>query len=192
MTIEADDTDEWRKQALLSAETAVSLDAMDAANHIAMAWACFLIVQKDRSLSHCAKAVALNANDADVLADAAFIYGCYGDNDQALRCLEAARERNPSHMSLYSWAGGCMFYMVGQYRKAVAAFEAYGEPNESIHLWRAASLVKLGHIDQAQADMRAALAQKPKLTAALARDIFRYLPECDDFVGALCQSGLPD
>jgi TolB-like protein/class 3 adenylate cyclase/Tfp pilus assembly protein PilF len=192
MTIEADDTDEWRRQALISAETAVALDPADAANHMAMAWACFLMVNRDRSLSHCAKAVALNPNDTDVLVDAAFIYGCYGNNDQALRHLRAARERNPAQMSVYSWAGGCMFYMIGQYREAVAAFEAYGEPNESIHLWRAASLVKLGRIDEAQANLRGALTLKPKLTTALAKDIFRYLPECDDFVEALRHSGLPD
>jgi adenylate cyclase len=190
MTIEADDTDEWRRQALHSAETAVSLDPMDAMSHLALAWASFLVVQRDRSLAHCAKAAALNPNDPDVLGDAAFIHASYGDHDRALQHLEAARERNPSQ-SLYSWAGGCMFYLVGRYGEAVAVFETYGDPNESIRLWRAASLVKLGRAGDAQADMQAALALKPKLTASVAKDIFRYMPDCDDFVDTLRRSGLP-
>jgi TolB-like protein len=192
MMIEADDLNEWRRQALLSAEQAVSLDVMDAANHFALAWARFLLVQRDQTLTHCAKAISLNPNDADILADAAFFHACYRQHEQALECLEAARERNPTHLLYYGWASGCMFYLLGQYGDAMASFEAYGHPNENVHLWRAAGQIKLGRGQEAQVDMQAVLTLKPKFNVGMARDIFRYLPDPDDFVDALRQAGLPD
>jgi hypothetical protein len=85
-----------------------------------------------------------------------------------------------------------MFYLVGQYEEAVAAFEAFGQPNESIHLWRAASLIKLGRNQEAQIDMQAVRTLRPRLTVATALDIFRYLQDGDDFVGALREAGLPE
>jgi hypothetical protein len=51
-------------------------------------------------------------------------------------------------------------------------------------------LIKLGRGKEVQIDMQAVLTLKPKFTAGMALDIFRYLPDCDDFVGALRQAGL--
>ena len=191
VTLEADDLSEWRRQALISAERAVASDAMDGINHLALAWGSFLMVHRDRTLAHCSKAISLNPNDADILVDAAFFYACYGQADRAVQHLEAARERNSS-LAYYDWASGCVFYLLGRYSDAMAAFEEFVEPNESIHLWRAACLIKLGRHAEAQAEMQVVRRLKPGLTVGLALEVFRHLPVCDDFVGTLRRAGLPE
>jgi TolB-like protein/Flp pilus assembly protein TadD len=191
-TMEADDLDEWRKQAMLSAEQAVALDPADALSHWALAWASFNNGQKDRSRIHIGKAISMNPNDTEVLADAAFIHACYGDHTSALQHLDAARERNPSNPSSNSWVEGSVFYLVGRYSEAVAAFEAYGRPNESIRMWRAVSLIELGRIPEARAEMEALRTARPNLTVSLAQKVYIYMADRDDFFGAMRQAGLPD
>ena len=192
MIIEVEDLSEWRRQALLSAEQAVALDAMDAWSHWALAEASLLNGQKDRSRVHTARAISLNPNDADVLAISAYWHACLGEHDLASQYFEMAVERNPSNPSWYNWARGGMHYMSGRYAEALAAYESYGQPNASVHRWRAATLVKLGRLDEARTAMQALLELRPDLTVAKARRIFDYVPNYDDLVEALRQAGLPE
>jgi TolB-like protein/Flp pilus assembly protein TadD len=192
MTMEADDLIEWRKEAVISAEKAVALDAMDAVSHWALAEATFVNKQIARSRAELVRAIALNPNDADVLAISALIHACCGEHELASEHLGMAVERSPSNASWYGWPMGCVLYLAGRHGEALAAFDAYGRPNASIHRWRAAALVKLGRIDEARTEMQALLALRPKLTATEARKIFDYLPNSDDFVAALRQAGLPE
>jgi TolB-like protein len=192
MTLEAEDLDEWRRQSLQSAEQAVALDAADAWSHWAMAEATFLNRQFDRTRNHMSRALSLNPNDADVLSVFGFVRAAMGDTAQALRDIDMALERNPSVPAWYNWAKGGILFLMGRYADALRSFEAYGQPNASIHRWRAAALVKLGRIEEAKADMKALLAARPKLNVAIARAMFDYIPNSDDFVETLRQAGLPD
>jgi TolB-like protein/Flp pilus assembly protein TadD len=192
MAIEAEDLNEWRRQSLLSAEQAVALDAGDAWSHWAMAEATFLNKQFVRCRTHMARALLLNPNEADLLSVFGFLQACLGDSDEAFRFLEMAIERNPSVPAWYHWAAGGTLYMAGRYAEALKSFEAYGEPSASMHRWRAAALVKLGRVEEARADMKVLLALRPKFNVALAREVFNYLPNFDDFVDTLRQAGLPE
>jgi adenylate cyclase len=192
MTMETEDLDEWRRQSLQSAEQAVALDAADAWSHWAMAEATFLNGQFDRTRTHISRALSLNPNDADVLSVFAFVRAAIGDTAQALRDIEMALERNPSVPAWYNWAKGGVLYLMGQYAEALRAFDAYGRPNPSILRWRAATLVKLGRIDEAKADMKAVLAARPWLNVAIARAMFDYIPNSDEIVETLRQAGLPE
>src|SRR5262249_5791733 len=70
--MEAEDLDEWKRQALVYAERAVLLDPMDGFCHWALAEAAFLSREDDRALDHIERALAINPNDADVLT----VSGC--------------------------------------------------------------------------------------------------------------------
>jgi TolB-like protein/Flp pilus assembly protein TadD len=192
MTMEADDLREWRHQALLSAEKSLALDGGDAWSHWAMAEATFLNRQFDRCRTHMTRALTLNPNDADVLSIFGFVRAALGDFDEALRYLDMAIARNPSVPAWYNWAKGAVLYLAGRYEEAFKSFEAFGQPNASIHRWRSATLVKLGRIEEARAEMNALLADRPKLSIAHAREVFNYLPNSDDFVETLRKAGLPE
>ena len=157
-----------------------------------MAEATFLNRQFDRTRNHMSRALSLNPNDADVLSVFSFVRAAMGDTAQALQDIDMALERNPSVPAWYNWAKGGILFMMGRYADALRSFEAYGQPNASIHRWRAAALVKLGQIEEAKADMKALLAARPKLNVAIARAMFDYIPNSNDFVEALRQAGLPE
>src|SRR5262249_32187600 len=63
-----DDVEEWRQRSRECAETAVGLDPMDGFCHWALGEAALLAKEYDRALDHMARALAINPNDADVLA----------------------------------------------------------------------------------------------------------------------------
>jgi adenylate cyclase len=129
LIIEADDLAEWRRQALLCAEEALELNPMDSVSDWAMGEATFMLMQYGRSLSHFARAIALNPNDADMLAISAFVHSACGDPDKGLRHLEMPLERNPSSPAWYHWTRGGSLYIAGRYEDAAAALELFGQPN---------------------------------------------------------------
>ena len=139
-----------------------------------------------------ARAIALNPNDADVFAISSVIEATCGDRDLALRHLAMATERNPANPPWYNWVRGITLFLVGRPEEAIAAFELYGRPNPAMLKWRAITLVKLGRLDEARADVRQILVIKPTLNAARARSILDYLPDVEAYVDALRQAGLPD
>jgi adenylate cyclase len=192
LILEAADLAEWRRQALLGAEEAMALNPMDSVSHWAMGEATFMVKQYDRSLSHFARAISLNPNDADMLAISAFVHSACGDPDMGLRHLEMALERNPSSPAWYNWTRAGSLYMAGRYEDAAAALELFGRPNAGVLRWRTAILVKLGRIEQARAAMQALLALKPDLTVRKALAFFDYLPCHKDYVNCLRQAGLPE
>jgi hypothetical protein len=59
-------------------------------------------------------------------------------------------------------------------------------------MWRAVSLIELGRIHEAKADMQALRAARPNLTVSLAQRVYIYMADRDDFFGAMRQAGLPD
>jgi tetratricopeptide (TPR) repeat protein len=174
------------------AEQAVALDAMDGISHWALAEAAFYSKQYDRSLSHMARAITLNPNDADVLAISGYLQAACGHSQLALLHMEMARERNPTSPPWYNWVNGGAFYLMGRYEDALAAFNLFGRPNPSVLRWRAATYVQLGRIDEARNDMRALLALKPDLNAREVRKFVDYMPNLENYMDALRKAGLPE
>jgi len=192
LILEAEDLAEWRRQALLSAEDAFALNPMDSVSHWAMGEATFMLKQYDRSLSHFARAISLNPNDADMLAISAFVHSACGDPDTGLRHLEMALERNPFSPAWYNWTRGGSLYMAGRYQEAAAALELFGQPNAGVLRWRTAILIKLGRMEEASATMQTLLTLKPDFTVRKALAFFDYLPNCKDYVDCLYRAGLPE
>jgi tetratricopeptide (TPR) repeat protein len=190
--LELGDIKEWREQALHYGEQAVALDPMDGVSHWALGEATFYLKQSDRCRSHMARSLALNPNDADVLAVSSFLQTACGDSSLGLLHMQMARERNPSHPPWYHWIAGGALYMMGRYDEALASLDLFGRPNASVLRWRAITLVQLGRIDEARADVQSLLALRPGLSLAKMERVFDYLPDAKSYVDCLRKAGLPE
>jgi tetratricopeptide (TPR) repeat protein len=189
--IEPEDLPEGRTQGMACAETAVALDPTDGVCHWALGEAAFETKQYGLARDHMVRALALNPNDADVLAVSGYIHGATGDGEAGLRQMEMALERNPLSPSWYHWLRGIILFMLGRFDEALLAFGLYGSPNASIHRWRAVTLSQLGRIEEARAAVQALLAMRPDMSATEATKDLDYLPNLGQHIEALRQAGLP-
>jgi TolB-like protein len=167
--MEEDDPEEWVKQALASAEQAVALDDLDNVSHWVLGVAALRAQQPDRARRHIRKALAINPNDADVLAEASYIEVALGDPEAGLRNIAMALERNPMNPPWYHWVMGAAMELLGRYENALAEYDQYGAPNPAILKLRAMALAGLGRMDEARAQVQALLAVRPGLTVATLR-----------------------
>ncbi len=191
--MEGGSLEEWRREAMACAETAVALDPMDGVSHWAFGEAAFQAKQYDRARDHMARALAINPNDADVLIVFGYFLALTGDPETGLRQLGMARERNPlNHPSWYHWLGGVILFMSGQFDEALRALKLYNPPNPSTLRWRAVTLMKLGRIDEARSEVRELLAMQPDATVGTAAHYFDYLPNHRLYVETLREAGLPE
>jgi tetratricopeptide (TPR) repeat protein len=191
-TMEADEVDEWRRQAMQSAEQSVALDAMDGVCHWALSEAALHYKQHERCRTHIEKAISLNPNDADVLVTSAWIHAFYRNFPLCLSRMEMALERNPSHPNWYNWIRGIVFSVMGRHEEALAALDSFGRANADALKWRVVSLVELGRLEEARDAVQRLLAVRPDLTIAVAQRIFDYLPNNADHLRALRRAGLPE
>ena len=192
LLMEAENVEEWRRRALLCAETAVSLDPMDEFCHWSLGEAAVQARQYQRALDHMARALAINPNDANVLAASGYVHALTGDPEAGLRQMGTALERNPSSPSWYHWLRGTILYILGRFDEALRAFNLHGMSNPSILRWRAVTLVELGRIDEARADIQSLLAIRPGVTVSEARRFLDYTPNPDHYLDSLRKAGLPE
>jgi adenylate cyclase len=190
--IEAENLAEWRRRALECAETAAALDPMDGVCHWSLGEAALQARQDDRALDHMARALALNPNDADVLAVAGYIRALTGDPEAGLQQMGMALERNPLSPSWYHWLRGAVLFLLGRFDEALRAFNLCNPPNPSVLRWRAVTMVRLGRIEEARSDVQALLAVRPGATVTEVEQFLDYMPDLGRYLDALRQAGLPE
>ena len=190
--MEMGDLAEWQAQALASAERAVELDSLDNVCHWALGEAAFWAGQPDRARQHMRTALALNPNDADVLAVASYVEAALGDPEASLRNMKLAVERNPTNPRWYHWVMGVTMTTLGRYEEALKEYDQYGPPHADIFKLRAIALVQLGRLDEARAQVRALLALRPDMTIARVRKRDAVMSDVDVRIESLRLAGLPE
>ncbi len=114
--------EESERHAREYAERAVALDPSDPMVHIVLARVQLYRREFDRAAASIDRALALNANDADVLASAALWKAYLGDADQARRLARRAIELNPRHGPWYHVAEGLALFVLRRHEEAGASF----------------------------------------------------------------------
>ena len=101
------------------------------------------------------RALALNPNNSDALANCAWPLMFEGRTDEALARLERAMRLNPFHPDWYLWGLGMAQYLRGNCRDACDALHRMSQPNDQSKAFEIAALVHLGETERANEEIAA-------------------------------------
>lgn len=180
--------------ALAAAKRAVALEPENAMAQRAMAAVLFTNGDIEGFRLHADRALELNPNDSDALADLGGKIAYSGDWERGLALRREAIERNPAHPPSYRIPFVIDAYRRGDDAAALAELDRIDLPDFLMTgLLRAAVLGRLGPPEKASEAVAALMAIEPN-AATLARDYFGYWnisPELtDELIDGLNRAGL--
>jgi TolB-like protein/class 3 adenylate cyclase len=181
-------------EAELLAKKAISLDPYDYANYWDMAFIHFRRSRFDQASSEYEKALQLNSNDADLLAEVAVLNTALGEHQKAIDMLQHAMRLNPQVPDWYRWNLGWAYFNARQYNESLQEIDKMLEPSHHARLIRAASFELLGMHDKAQEEIGLYLKFDPKYSMERLRGRFQFKNSSDEehWLKAVRLAGLPD
>jgi adenylate cyclase len=136
-------------RALELAELAIQYDPLDARGHAEVGFACLYRKQHRASLIAYERAIELNPNDADILAEMGDALTNVGQLDRARQLLTRAISLNPFCPDWYLWNLGDRHFSEGDYQQTIDTLKKMRELSEA-HRMLAASYAHLGKMDEAR------------------------------------------
>jgi adenylate cyclase len=145
----ADNSESTLDYALSIAHEAVTLDQGDSRGYAGVGFVSLYQKKHDASIKAYQRALLLNPNDADVIAELADTYAHSGRSEEAVTLLTRAMHLNPFYPDEYLWNLGGAYYTLKQYEKAIDAVNQMNNPTEGSRIL-AASYAQLGELDIAR------------------------------------------
>jgi len=156
----SENPDDTLEYALSLARQAVSLDEGDARGHARVGFVALYQKNHEASINAYQRALQLNPNDAEVIADFADTYSHCGRSDEAVKLIKKAMHLNPFYPDEYLWILGGAYYTLKQYQDAISVVEQMNNPTEGSRIL-AASYAQLGQLDLARGYARKTLSAHP-------------------------------
>jgi TolB-like protein/class 3 adenylate cyclase/Flp pilus assembly protein TadD len=174
------------------AERAVALGPADFENYGQLGFACLYSREFDRSLECYRKAVALNPNSPDLLADMADALVHVGRTTEGVAMIQQAKQLNPLSAAWYDWVIGIAAFFDGRYEEALDALNRVGNSSSFLRCDLIATYVRLGRMEEARATVRDILEKQPnyRLSRTLLTP-FKNPKVTQGFVDDLKLAGLP-
>jgi len=152
-------------KALKFATIAVERDDDEAWGHWALAGCHLFRGQLDRAVPEYRKAIELNPNDADVLADFAYCLSYSGQPEECLSLIKKAMHLNPHYPEWYAEALGHAQYEGRMYGEAAATLRNLRTIDTVlVHLYAAASYAALDRVAAAKSFIARVLELDPGAT----------------------------
>jgi TolB-like protein len=145
----SDDPDGSLDRALELAELAVQCDPLDACGHAEVGFVCLYRKQHQASLIAYERAIELNPNDPDILAEMGDALTNAGQLDRARQLLTRAISLNPFCPDWYLWFLGENHFSEGDYQQTIDTLKKMRDLSEA-HRMLAASYAHLGKVDEAR------------------------------------------
>ncbi|KRS19198.1 hypothetical protein XM52_05955 [Roseovarius indicus] len=101
------------------------------------------------------RALELNPNNSDALANCAWPLMFEGRTEEAVSRLERAMRLNPFHPDWYLWGLGMARYLQGKFPEACAALGRMAQPNEQSKAFEIAALFRVGEAERAREEVLA-------------------------------------
>jgi len=192
----SDDPENSLQQAYEMARKSVELDDSDSWSHWALGVVYLYRGDHEDAIAQYKKALALNPNDADVLAHMGLPLSFAGRPEQAMEQIKRAKRLNPAYPPWYPWILGWAQVVAEQYEASIASSKeaAILYPTAEVHLNLAVAYHYLGRAAKARAAVQESLRIDPELNldgvkAALP---FADPAHLERFLLAMREAGLPE
>ncbi len=180
-------------RALKMAEKAIELDPQNAYARCWLAIVHFFRRSNDRFEAEAQRALRLNPNDPEILADIGHFLAFMGEFERGVALSKRARQLNPLHPGWYHFSSIRHHYDQRLYEEVLADLEKVGMPHFYFtHIFAAAALGQLGRPD-AGAALKQAFALKPDLDPRA--ELLKWNAAPDDLehlMQGLIKAGLKD
>jgi adenylate cyclase len=188
---------DYRTLGLEAAQQAVRLDANSQLAHYAMALSHFLRQELDEFEEEAETAIALNPNNAEVVAELAEKIAYMGQWQRGEELMRKAMALNPMYPSWYWFTIAYVHLAKGEYDRAVEAAQKINMPDfDNSVVVLAIAYERAGRRSEAEAAVASALRVNPDLTIeAYAEGLRRWNQEPNFIalqVDALRNAGLPE
>jgi TolB-like protein/class 3 adenylate cyclase/Flp pilus assembly protein TadD len=180
------------REARALAEQAVALGPADFENYGQLGFAALYCHDFDRSLANYRKAVELNPNSPDLLADMADALIHVGKTDEGVAMIAQAKELNPLCSDWYDWVLGIAAFFDGRYDEALEALMRVNNQSSFLRCDLAATYVRLNRLDEAAQVAKLLLDEHPEFRISRSTlTPFKDPNVLQNFVADLQRAGLP-
>lgn len=149
---------------------AIRYDNLDARGYGALGFAQLYKKRHDECLAAYERAIELNPNDADLLAEMGDALAYAEQPERGVEMLERAIRLNPYHPDWYLWNLGDAHFFSGHYEAAIATLKKMRDQSQA-HRLLASCYAHLGHVDEASFHAREILKSQPDFSIAFWRDV---------------------
>jgi len=143
------DPDESLDMSMKLALTAIEQDPLDARGYGELGYAHLYKKEHDASLIAYERAVQLNPNDADLLAEMGDALACAGQGQPAVDSLQRAMVLNPYYPDWYLWYLGEAYFHLGDYEQTINTLNRMQDKSEA-HRLLASSYALSGQLVEAK------------------------------------------
>jgi len=160
-------TSEGRARAMELAKKAIELDPDSPQVNWSLGFVHLFRQEYAQAEQAAKKSVELSPSYADGYGLLAFVSNMRGKPADAVRYIKKAIALNPYHTFDYPWNLGLAYYNLGRYKEAATALEDAAQRNDNalwVHLYLAASYVRLGRMDDARWEIEKVYLQFPDTT----------------------------
>ena len=171
---------------------AVMLAGPSSASHRALGFVCLQKRQFGQAKAHFERALALNPNDAYLLADVANFWCHLGRAEEAIEILKKAMLLNPNYPDWYSRALAFALFTARQYDETLQVLEKTPSPQSRRLL--SVTYAQAGRLEQTRAAAKEYLAADPNFSIKRWAELESYENPADleHYVQGLCKAGLPE
>jgi len=182
-----------RNQALDIAQRAVRLDPGDGRCHQFLAQAYLYKGAYEQALSHSERSVALNPNDANILAQRGLVLGYVGHAEEGIGLIREAMRLNPFHPEWYWGALAILLYAARHYEEALEADRRIASWKKPWHLARlAACYAQLGRLEEARAQAAEVLRLAPDFRLSAVKLRYKHPADVEHVLEGMRKAGLPE
>jgi TolB-like protein len=185
--------DQSLEAALDFARRAIERDQLDARSFAELGFAKLYKKQNDEAIGEYVRALALNPNDADIIAEYADALAYSGQPQKSIELLQKAMRLNPYYPDWYLWYLADAYDILRRPADVIAAVQRMENPAEGCRLL-AANFAHLGMLNEARAQAQILMRLHPEFTIARWRDRppFRDNAIVEHLVDGLRKAGLPE
>jgi adenylate cyclase len=185
--------DDSLDRAVELARRAIDLDRLDARGFNELGFSYLFMKRHEESLAEYTRAVALNPNDADILAEYADSLAYAGQPGKSVELLEKAMRLNPYYPDWYLWNLADAYVTMGRPADVIATVRKMQNPDEGRRML-AASYAELGMMDEARAEAKEVLRLHPEFTIGRwrHRPPYRDATMLERYIEGLRKAGLPE